>query len=45
MPEQVGQGAVMHGQRLGYLEEPDQAEPVQALCAADMVSSRTLSAA
>ena len=31
MPEQVGQGAVVDGDGLGDLEEPDQLEPVQAL--------------
>jgi hypothetical protein len=31
--EQVGQGAVVHGQGLGDLEEPDQLEPVQPLSA------------
>ena len=30
-PEQVGQGAVVHGDGLGDLEEPDQLQPVQAL--------------
>ena len=29
--EQVGQGAVVDGDGLGDLEEPDQLEPVQAL--------------
>ena len=29
--EQVGQGAVVHGEGLGDLEEPDQLEPVQTL--------------
>jgi len=29
--EQVGQGAVVHADGLGDLEEPDQFEPVQAL--------------
>jgi len=29
--EQVGQGAVVHGDGLGDLEEPDQLEAVQAL--------------
>ena len=31
MPEQVGQGAVVDGDGLGDLQEPDQLEPVQAL--------------
>jgi hypothetical protein len=30
-PEEVGQGAVVDGQGLGDLKEPDQLEPVQAL--------------
>ena len=30
-PEQVGQGAVMDGESLGDLQEPDQLQPVQAL--------------
>jgi hypothetical protein len=29
--EQVGQGAVVHGDGLGDLEEPDEPEPVQPL--------------
>ncbi|WP_041307246.1 hypothetical protein [Intrasporangium calvum] len=29
--KQVGQGAVVHGDGLGDLQEPDQLEPVQAL--------------
>ncbi len=33
--EQVGQGAVAHGQGLGDLEEPDQLEAVQSLGARD----------